>query len=486
MTDPAPLFQHISRFSSARVLCVGDAMLDRFVTGTVTRISPEAPIPVLQVVDERVMVGGAGNVVANIISLGAAAALVTVLGDDATGQELDSMLGGMAGLTSHAVVEPGRVTTRKSRFIAGSQQLLRADRETIAPICANAERVVIAALHAEAPRAQVIILSDYGKGVLTQAVIGAAMAAGRAQSIPVLVDPKGIDFTRYRGAAVLSPNRGELHAASQMPVGSDAEVVAAARHVIARCGVGAVLVTRSEQGLSLVDATGEQHFPAAAREVFDVSGAGDTAGATFATALAAGAPRGDAAALANLAGGIVVGKVGTATIDPEDLLGALHDADLRATDAKVKTLEQAQSVIGGWQRRGQKVGFTNGTFDLIHPGHVASLAQARAACDRLVVGLNSDASVRRYKGPDRPIQNETARSIVLASLATVDLVVIFDEDTPIRLIEGVRPDVLVKGADYTIETVVGADFVQSYGGKVVLAKLVDGQSTTRTIQKIAG
>lgn len=486
MADPSPLFHHVARFSEARVLCVGDAMLDRFVTGSVTRISPEAPIPVLLVTDEKVMAGGAGNVVANITALGASAVLVTVLGDDLTGQELKVMLDSMTGLACHAAVEPGRITTRKTRFIAGSQQLLRADRETVKTIDAHAERAVIAALQSEAPRCQVIVLSDYGKGVLTQAVIDAAIAAGRACSIPVIVDPKGIDFSRYRGADVLSPNRGELHAASQMPVGSDAEAVAAARQIIQRCGVGAVLVTRSEQGLSLVDATTEQHFSAAAREVFDVSGAGDTAGATFATALASGAPRGDAAALANLAGGIVVGKVGTATIDPEDLIAALHDADLRATDAKIKTLEQAQAVIAGWRRRGQKIGFTNGTFDLIHPGHIASLAQARSTCDRLVVGLNSDESVRRYKGPDRPIQNETARSIVLASLATVDLVVIFGEDTPIRLIEGVRPDVLVKGADYTIETVVGAEFVQSYGGKVVLAKLVDGQSTTRTIQKIAG
>lgn len=461
-------------------------MLDRFVTGSVTRISPEAPIPVLRVLDERAMAGGAGNVVANITALGASAVLVTVLGDDATGQELKAMLAGMAGLGCHAAVEPGRITTRKTRFIAGSQQLLRADRETVKTIGADAERAVIAGLQSEAPRCQVIVLSDYGKGVLTQAVIDAAIAAGKANGIPVIVDPKGVDFSRYRGADVLSPNRGELQAASQMPVGSDAEVVAAARHIIARCGVGAVLVTRSEQGLSLVDSTTEQHFAAAAREVFDVSGAGDTAGATFATALASGAPRGDAASLANLAGGIVVGKVGTATVDPEDLFAALHDADLRATDAKIKTLEQAQGVIAGWRRRGQKIGFTNGTFDLVHPGHIASLAQARGACDRLVVGLNSDDSVRRYKGPDRPIQNETARSIVLASLATVDLVIIFGEDTPIRLIEGVRPDVLVKGADYTIETVVGADFVQSYGGRVVLAKLVDGQSTTRTIQKIAG
>ncbi len=486
MADPSPLFLHVARFPEARVLCVGDAMLDSFVTGSVTRISPEAPIPVLQVTDEKVMAGGAGNVVANIIALGASAVLVTVLGDDATGQELKAMLGGMARLACHAAVEPGRVTTRKTRFIAGSQQLLRADRETVKTISAEAERAVIAALQFEAPRCQVIVLSDYDKGVLTQAIIDAAIATGRAHSIPVIVDPKGIDFSRYRGADVLSPNRVELHAASQMPVGSDAEAVAAARQIIQRCGVGAVLVTRSEQGLSLVDTATEQHFSAAAREVFDVSGAGDTAGATFATALASGAPRGDAAALANLAGGIVVGKVGTATVDPEDLLAALHDADLRATDAKIKTLEQAQVVIAGWRRRGQKIGFSNGTFDLIHPGHIASLAQARGACDRLVVGLNSDESVRRYKGPDRPIQNETARSIVLASLATVDLVIIFSEDTPIRLIEGVRPDVLVKGADYTIETVVGADFVQSYGGKIVLAKLVDGQSTTRTIQKIAG
>ncbi len=302
--------------------------------------------------------------------------------------------------------------------------------------------------------------------------------------MPVVVDPKGDDFGRYRGASVITPNRKELIQATGMPADSDAEVEAACRFLLETCSIDAVVATRSERGMSVVTRDGATHLPANAREVFDVSGAGDTVVATLTSALSVGVELTDAARLANLAAGIVVGKVGTAVVRAPELLSALHEQEWRSGEEKVDTLEQAVERAARWRARGKRVGFTNGCFDLLHPGHISLLNQAKAACDVLVVGLNSDASVKRLKGETRPVQTETARATVLASLACVDLVVIFGEDTPEELIRALRPDVLVKGADYTVATVVGAGFVQSYGGKVVLADLVDGQSTTNTIKRM--
>ena len=270
-----------------------------------------------------------------------------------------------------------------------------------------------------------------------------------------------------------------------MPAGSDAEIVAAARSLIGSCGIDTVLVTRSADGMTLVSEDGVAHLPAEAREVFDVSGAGDTVVAAVAAAIAAGAPLADAARIANAAAGIVVGKVGTAVAYADDVMDAIHRHDLLAPgERKVMTLEPALDRIAAWRRRGERIGFTNGCFDLIHPGHVALLARARAACDRLVVGLNADASVTRLKGAERPIQTEAARAAVLASLASVDMVVIFTEDTPLRLIEAMRPDVLAKGADYTVDRVVGAELVRSWGGEILLVDLEPGHSTTATIARI--
>jgi len=331
----------------------------------------------------------------------------------------------------------------------------------------------------------VMVLSDYGKGVLTDTLTARLIALAQAHGVPVVVDPKGADYRRYRGASLVTPNRKELHEATALPTGSDAEVEAAARAVVEGCGIAGVLATRSQDGMTLLDATGAiHHLAAEAREVFDVSGAGDTVVATLAAALAAGLAVADAAALANVAAGIVVGKVGTAAVHAVELENALRHQDLEDAEAKILPLERAVERAEGWRRRGLSVGFTNGCFDLLHPGHLALLRQARAACDRLIVGLNSDSSVQRLKGPTRPVQSEAARSAVLASLSMVDGVVIFSDDTPLRLIETLRPDVLVKGADYTVETVVGADLVQGWGGKVVLATLEPGQSTTNTIRRM--
>ncbi|MBI3513010.1 MAG: D-glycero-beta-D-manno-heptose 1-phosphate adenylyltransferase, partial [Proteobacteria bacterium] len=331
----------------------------------------------------------------------------------------------------------------------------------------------------------VMVLSDYGKGVLGAEDTVALIAAARARGAQIVIDPKGRDYARYAGASLLTPNRRELLEATGLPTGTDDEVVAAGRALFARCAIDALLVTRSDDGMTLIVRDGAAvHLPAEAREVFDVSGAGDTVIATLAAALGAGVALPEASMLANVAAGIVVGKVGTAVIHAAEIVTALQTQDLAQGESKVMTLPAAMERIAGWRVQGLKIGFTNGVFDLLHPGHVSLLAQARAQCDRLVVGLNSDASVKRLKGPGRPIQAETARAVVLASLAHVDAVVIFAEDTPIGLIEAVRPDVLVKGADYKLAEVVGAEVVQRYGGRVYLAKLAAGHSTTDTIARM--
>lgn len=476
----------IERWAGRRVVVVGDLMLDRYIYGKADRMSPEAPIPVLGVERESEMLGGAGNVARNIVALGGTASLVAVIGDDAAGQAVTRLLGDSPGLESNLVIAPGRPTTQKTRFVAGVQQLLRADRETRAEVEGEPAKRLIAAACDEIETADAVLISDYAKGALSPALIAAVVAAARKRGIPVVADPKGTDFARYRGVTVIKPNARELAAASALPVGSDEEAEAAARAALGVVEADALLVTRSEHGMTLVERgrEGALTLSTRAREVFDVSGAGDTALAAFGLALAARAALGDAAALANVAAGAVVAKVGTAVVYPDELVHALASLELQSAEEKILTAGPALDQVSRWRARGLKIGFTNGCFDLIHPGHVSLLAQARAACDRLVVGLNTDASVRRLKGEGRPVNHEMARAVVLASLATVDAVVLFDTDTPLELIEALAPDVLVKGADYTVDTVVGAQSVLARGGRVLLAELKPGHSTTGTIARL--
>jgi D-beta-D-heptose 7-phosphate kinase/D-beta-D-heptose 1-phosphate adenosyltransferase len=481
------LVAEIERLAGAKALCVGDLMLDRFVYGAVQRISPEAPIPVLSVEREIAMLGGAGNVVRNLIALGAETCFLSVVGDDAPGREVLHLVAAEPHVEPHLLVEPGRRTTIKTRYVAGTQQLLRADRETLSPIApATAADLLRRATEALRDH-KVLVLSDYDKGVLrpngTERLIEAAEKAGTL----VIVDPKGSDYRRYQGASLITPNRRELAEATGMKTDTLEAALAAAHHLLATHRIGAVLVTLSQDGMALIrPGQPDLHFPAEAREVFDVSGAGDTVVATIAAALAGGISIEHACALANVAAGIVVAKTGTAVAQSAELVTALQTRELVHGESKVFGKAQLVERVEAWRRQKLKVGFTNGCFDLLHPGHVSLLAQSRAACDRLVVGLNSDASVSRLKGPTRPVQSEMARAVVLASLSHVDAVVIFGEDTPLELIKAIRPDVLVKGADYTKENVVGAEVVESYGGTVALAKLTPGQSTTSMVAKIAG
>jgi len=478
------LISLVEKLPEARLLCVGDVMLDHYVYGGVERVSPEAPIPILRVERESRTLGGAGNVLRNLQALGVRPCFVSVVGSDATGREVQRLAADSAETEVHLLVEPNRVTTVKTRYIAGTQQLLRADREQSAAVAASVREDLMRLLQHAAEGRTVTVISDYAKGVLDQGVASAAIAAALARGHRIVVDPKGADYARYRGASVLKPNRSELSAATKLPVASEVEVVRAAGTLIDRFELGAVLVSLSQDGMLLVEAGGAVHrLPAEAREVFDVSGAGDTAIAVLAAALGAGASLLDAARLANIAAGIVVGKVGTAVVHPSELENALVNRDALAGQ-KLLPLPVALDHAARWRRSGLKIGFTNGCFDLLHPGHVSLLAQAKSACDRLIVGLNSDQSVRRLKGAGRPVQPEAARAAVLASIASVDMVVLFGEDTPLDLIAALKPDVLVKGADYRLEEVVGAELVQAHGGKVVLAQLMPGHSTTATIARL--
>jgi D-beta-D-heptose 7-phosphate kinase/D-beta-D-heptose 1-phosphate adenosyltransferase len=488
MTDTDALFSRSPALGSARVLVIGDVMLDRYIYGAVERISPEAPIPVLRVERENAMLGGAGNVARNLAALGARVAFATVTGGDAAGHEIAGLLGEERVIEAQLVVEQGRVSTVKNRFVGGAQQLLRADRELVATLSATARQNLLARVGPSLTECDIVILSDYGKGVLADGVARDIIAAARAAGRSVIVDPKGRDYGVYAGATSLTPNRLELADATGMPTNTDGEVEAAGRALIARLGLDHVLATRGAQGLSLVRSGGAAlHVPARSVEVFDVSGAGDTVIATFAAALGGGLSAEDAAALANVAAAVVVAKLGTATCSLAELArGLLGGGGADAHVSKVVDLARLRDEVARWRQAGLSVGFTNGCFDLLHPGHVALMRQARAACDRLVVGLNSDDSVRRLKGAGRPVNGETARAAVLAALADVDLVTVFTQDTPLALIEAVRPDALIKGADYTRETVVGADLVESWGGRVVLARLAEGHSTTATIRRMGG
>ena len=486
MGDGHHLLGFLDSFHAARVLCLGDVMLDRFVYGEVGRVSAEAPIQILQVESQRAMLGGVGNVARNVVALGAHAVLIAVVGDDLAASQIAELAEAEEQLTPCLIVEPERPSTVKTRYIAGGQQLLRADEETTDEISHQTAARVLAAVRAELQHADVMVISDYTKGVLTDEVLGTAIAEAKAAGVPVVADPKRENFEPYQGVTILKPNQLELAAAARMSCGDDAEVEAAAHKTMNDCGIDALVVSRSAQGMSLLRRNAEPiHLSARALEVFDVSGAGDTVVATMAVALAVGADLTVAAELANIAGGIVVGKVGTAVVGRDEFASALLAVEVSSSEAKVMSAEVAVETVERWRKRGQKVGLTNGCFDLLHPGHVSLLTEAKAACDRLVVALNSDDSVKRLKGADRPVQSETARAIVLASLGMVDMVVVFSDDTPIPLLETLKPDVLIKGGDYGIDEVVGADVVRAYGGEVKLAAVVPGHSSTNVIAKMS-
>ncbi len=476
-------------FTDRKIAVIGDIMLDAYISGSVSRISPEAPVPVVHFHDERFSPGGAANVAANIAGLGGEVRLIGLIGVDRDAEHLQALLKAARTIDIHAMTAvPSRPTIVKTRIIGERQQIVRVDREERTPVPDSLVDVLIQHGLAAIAWADVVVLSDYGKGVLSTPVLRALIDAARRAGKQTIVDPKRVDVEVYAGADYITPNRAELTAATGLACQSDAEAEHAAAALIARTQA-AVILTRSAQGMSYFSAGQPPlHLPTFARAVYDVSGAGDTVVATLALGIAADLPIGEVMRLANHAAGIVVAKVGTAVVSAVELRAAISRDSHPAVPHKgaLVSLDAARELRESWHSQGLKVGFTNGCFDLLHPGHISLLEQAAAASDRLIVALNTDASVRRLKGESRPIQSETARARVIGALSAVDLVILFDQDTPLEAITALMPDVLVKGADYTVDTVVGANEVLNAGGRVLLADLVSGESTTNLLLRGAG
>ena len=468
------------------LLVVGDLMLDRYLFGDVQRISPEAPVPVvlLKSTDERA--GGAANVAANLAGLGVRTRLAGVVGEDAEAEALLGLVNAAAIDTQYVYRSSQRPTITKTRILGGHQQMMRLDQEDAGALSAEEQHGLqtgIFAAIAEQPAA--IILSDYAKGVLSESLCQAIISRAKSAGIPVLVDPKGKDYSKYRGATGLTPNKRETIEACNVQGNDNLALLSAAETLRQQLALEFLAVTRGEEGISVLSAEGMAHLAATARQVYDVSGAGDTVISTLAAGLSHGLPLQAAIELANIAAGIVVGKGGTGPINKAELELELQSQQSATQADKVCNLPTLLNRVQQWRQQGQRVVFTNGCFDLLHAGHVTYLEAARKTGDRLVLGLNTDRSVSALKGPSRPVIHESDRARVLAALESIDAVILFDEDTPLELIRAVHPDVIVKGSDYTEEQVVGGDEVKAWGGKVALIDVVPGRSTSNIIQKLA-
>lgn len=466
------------------VLVIGDVMLDQYVWGEVDRISPEAPVPIVRATLREERPGGAANVAMNLGGLGASVTVVGFAGGDREQVALAARLADH-GITPSLIPVPGVPTTAKMRILSGHQQMMRLDTEPGAEFAVDDYRRLLSRTLVALDGCAAVVLSDYAKGTLTEEICQSVIREARKRRIPVLVDPKSRSFARYRGATAVCPNRKELLAATGEYGYGLTRLLNAGQKLLGALELEFMAVTLGEKGISVLQRGRQFHAPAIARQVFDVSGAGDTVIAVLALAMACRVPVDAAAHLANIAAGIVVGKVGTASITREELLGALSNQLPVVMEEKILPLDQLTSRVAAWRSSGHRIVFTNGCFDIIHIGHIRLLEQARRHGDRLIVGVNSDDSVRTLKGPVRPIVGEHERARVLAALSAVDAVVIFPENTPLRLIEAIRPDVLVKGGDYTEEMVVGAPEVRAWGGRVELIPLVAGVSSTRLIAAAA-
>ncbi len=480
LAEISSLLTVLDRYPGMHVWVVGDLMLDEYVMGAVERISPEAPVPVVRVRDTEHRLGGAANVARQVAALGAEVSLAGVIGDDAAGEDF-LRLCGASNINTRAVIRlPERRTTRKLRVLGHSQQLLRLDWEDLKP-CAPQATVRMVSKLADGPRPDAIILSDYAKGVLTPETI-ASVTALRGNG-PVVVDPKHRDFTRYRGATTITPNLRELEAAAAQALDpDDTEAIAAAARLLAQAaGLEAMVVTLGDRGMLVVPVQGNNTaVPAIKREVYDVTGAGDTAISVLTLSLAAGASLAEAAQLANAAAGVSVGQIGAVAVDA----GSIRNALSARPDGKILTRDDLVARAATWRMAGKRIVFTNGCYDLLHAGHLSLLSQAAKLGDILVLAINSDASVRRLKGPERPLVPQEDRAAVLAALGFVDAVTIFDEDTPLEVLQSVRPHVLVKGGDYQLDQVVGREFIEATGGRVMLVPLTPEKSTTALVERI--
>lgn len=477
------LVELVNKLGSPRVLVVGDYMLDRYVWGSVERISQEAPIPVLKVDSARPdhRPGGAGSVVADLAALGARPVAAGIVGPGENGTLLRELLRKHGASVGGLMVDPARPTTVKTRMIARSQQMLRIDEESDAEIDSATAQKLIRHCERAVRTSDAVVVQDHAKGVVTRELMAALVKACRAAQVPLVVDPAGSgDYAKYRGATLLTPNRAETGHATGIRVVSKETATQAGRRLIQSLGLRAVLLTLDREGIAVVE-KGRRTVvaPAHAVEVFDVTGAGDVVAATVAFGLAGGVPLAEVARLANVAAGIEVGKIGVGTVSRDEILERLETGSASG----VKTRADLATICADLHSRGRRIVFTNGCFDLLHIGHVHLLREAKKFGDVLVVAINSDASVRSVKGPERPIIPEDARAGMLAALEYVDYVTIYDEDTPIPLLKQLRPDVIVKGGEYGKEGVVGGDVVEAMGGRVENVPMVEGYSTTRVAEK---
>lgn len=483
MIEANQLRELLANEASPRVVIIGDLIVDRYISGDVSRISPEAPIPVLAARSSELRLGGAGNVAANLRAMEAEVAMVGVVGDDSHGALLRELFEADGIGTGGVILDSSRPTIEKTRMMSGVQQMLRVDWEDTRPI----DSVVLARMLEVIPRelegADAVVLSDYGKGTLAQGVIDLAISEARARSIPVLVDPKGADFSRYAGATLVTPNRKEAEHALGRELSGLSDLPGAADELIAAASLAQVVITLGGDGIYFRARDGalDGRIPTQARAVFDVTGAGDTVVAHLAFHLGAGLELEAAVTLANHAAGIVVAKLGTHAVTRSELFERLLEGQPLGT--KVASAGSLSARLDGWRREGKRVVFTNGCFDVLHAGHVSYLRFARTRGDVLVVGVNDDPSVARLKGPERPVNSLEDRLAVLSALEVVDAVIAFGEDTPKALVELVSPDVLVKGEDYADQPVVGREWVESHGGQVVLAPLLEGRSTTGILDR---
>ena len=466
----------ISCVSKPRILVVGDVMLDHYLWGKCERISPEAPVQVVDIQRESTVLGGAGNVASNLISLGSHVSVISVVGDDSNGKELLDVLYSQGASIQGIVVQEGRKTSKKSRVIASHQQVVRYDSESKEYITSSCEEELLVRFNDSLTSVDLVILSDYGKGVLTPYVTREIIAFAKKQHIPILVDPKGVDYSKYSGATLITPNKKEASIATKIEIIDDASLQKAGYFLKESLGLEYAIITLSEDGIAVFGRDFIK-MPTVAREVYDVTGAGDTVLAALGYALASGASIQEAASFANSAAAVVVGKLGSATVTLDEVDAYEHSLRAATAESKIKTKQEMVHLLQ--TKKNQKIVFTNGCFDILHVGHVKYLEVAKSFGDMLIVGLNADNSIKRLKGESRPINPLEDRAYILASLESVSYVVPFEEDTPFDLISAIKPDILVKGADYEGKVVVGSDIAK----EVRLVQFVEGKSTTKIIER---
>ena len=464
---------------SPKLLVVGDLMIDHYLWGACERISPEAPVQVVNINNESSVLGGAGNVINNLRALGAQVDVISVVGGCEISDELKILLKNINVSTQHLITQKDRITSKKSRIIAAQQQVVRYDRESSDEISAESQKSILDTFTNIITNYDGVLLSDYGKGVLTSELTQSLISIANKNNKKVLVDPKGLDYSKYKGAYLLTPNKKEASEATQVNIKDDASLAQAITQLKTECDLDVSLITLSEQGVAIYDDRLRTH-PTVAREVYDVTGAGDTVLASLGFALACGVDIDDAVEFSNLAAGVVVGKIGSATASLNEIIEYESSLNKSSSDAHIKTLNEITVLSKELKARDKKIIFTNGCFDILHAGHVRYLETAKSYGDVLILGLNSDRSVKALKGENRPINTQLDRAYILAALEAVDYVVVFDEDTPYNLIKAVQPHTLVKGGDYEGKEVVGQDIAD----ELKLVQFVDGKSTTKTIEKI--